>query len=188
MSDMDLYLYMLLFGAVQPTTARHLWPWTAPHPGCFHQGKQDFTLWEGDSGLLQKWPRFDVSVFHSSSMFNRHFLAKVLCDYSQAEINVSLSFCFVRFVQHLFNSAAFKARTKQRNKVRDKRADVMWEKERRRERSRWTRLWAVLTRIHDALDSSPVRNTQTQQKGLFNAIELSIFQDKWLISSVNVKD
>lgn len=28
--------------------------------------------------------------------------------------------------QHLFNSAAFKARTKLRNKVRDKRADVMW--------------------------------------------------------------
>jgi len=30
-----------------------------------------------------------------------------------------------RFEKHLFNSAAFKARTKQRNKVRDKRADVM---------------------------------------------------------------
>ncbi|XP_077585614.1 interferon-related developmental regulator 2 isoform X2 [Stigmatopora nigra] len=30
-----------------------------------------------------------------------------------------------RFERHLFNSAAFKARTKQRNKVRDKRADVM---------------------------------------------------------------
>ena len=40
--------------------------------------------------------------------------------------------CFTGFLfpiflkQHLFNSAAFKARTKQRNKVRDKRADVMW--------------------------------------------------------------
>ncbi|XP_036959614.1 interferon-related developmental regulator 2 isoform X1 [Acanthopagrus latus] len=30
-----------------------------------------------------------------------------------------------RFEKHLFNSAAFKARTKQRSKVRDKRADVM---------------------------------------------------------------
>uniref|UniRef100_A0A3P9MI78 Interferon-related developmental regulator 2 n=1 Tax=Oryzias latipes TaxID=8090 RepID=A0A3P9MI78_ORYLA len=30
-----------------------------------------------------------------------------------------------RFEKHLFNAAAFKARTKQRNKVRDKRADVM---------------------------------------------------------------
>ncbi|KAL3063939.1 hypothetical protein OYC64_000284 [Pagothenia borchgrevinki] len=30
-----------------------------------------------------------------------------------------------RFEKHLFNSAAFKARTKQRNKVRDKRADIM---------------------------------------------------------------
>ncbi|XP_028309370.1 interferon-related developmental regulator 2 isoform X3 [Gouania willdenowi] len=30
-----------------------------------------------------------------------------------------------RFEKHLFNSAAFKARTKQRNRVRDKRADVM---------------------------------------------------------------
>uniref|UniRef100_A0A0E9WXY7 Interferon-related developmental regulator C-terminal domain-containing protein n=2 Tax=Anguilla anguilla TaxID=7936 RepID=A0A0E9WXY7_ANGAN len=30
-----------------------------------------------------------------------------------------------RFEKHLYNSAAFKARTKLRNKVRDKRADVM---------------------------------------------------------------
>lgn len=37
--------------------------------------------------------------------------------------------------QHLFNSAAFKARTKLRNKVRDKRADVMWGWRRQRERN-----------------------------------------------------
>lgn len=40
-----------------------------------------------------------------------------MCDYD-------LAFIFW-LKQHLFNSAAFKARTKQRNKVRDKRADVM---------------------------------------------------------------
>lgn len=52
---------------------------------------------------------------------------------SPNEINISFVFqlhwslFFLFHLQHLFNSAAFKARTKQRSRFRDKRADVMWE-------------------------------------------------------------
>uniref|UniRef100_A0A3Q3ETS4 Interferon-related developmental regulator 2 n=1 Tax=Labrus bergylta TaxID=56723 RepID=A0A3Q3ETS4_9LABR len=41
------------------------------------------------------------------------------------KVNVALLFSSLSCIHHLFNSAAFKARTKQRAKVRDKRADVM---------------------------------------------------------------
>lgn len=54
----------------------------------------------------------------------------ILCDCLMWRSSLYLFF----LQQHLFNSAAFKARTKQRNKVRDKRADVMWEKDKRMER------------------------------------------------------
>lgn len=47
--------------------------------------------------------------------------------------------------QHLFNSAAFKARTKLRNKVRDKRADVMWGWRQHRERNTTSLKFPLLT-------------------------------------------
>lgn len=87
-----------ILDAVQPTTTRHLWPRTPPYTWRHHQSQQDLTVWEGRGCFLVE-----------------------SCD--AAAENISL---LSLFWQHLFNAAAFKARTKQRNKVRDKRADVMW--------------------------------------------------------------
>lgn len=81
---------------------------------------------------ISRFEKVTMNLYHNNEtlkcviMFFSIFLPLViLSDYILFSMNIFDTAISILRQQHLFNSAAFKARTKQRNKVRDKRADVM---------------------------------------------------------------